>query len=150
MKSAELGALYHLVHQKANELSALQAISQEMVSRLGEGVEDEQLDALAPLLQARAKGQAAIDLLDKRMAFLADSGYEPKAAEAERLAMEQGTIRALLINIQGLDTQAMQTLAQAQAELMENMKDVRDWQKSLQAYAQPQDPEEGIQVDTLR
>lgn len=150
MKSGEQGALYYLAHQKANELSALKAISEEMVSKLSQGIEDEELDALAPLFQARAQGQEAIDLLDKRMGFLVDSGYEPEAAEAERVAMEQGTIRALLIGIQGLDERAMQALTQAQAELMENMKDVRDWQKSLQAYAPPQDPEEGLQVDTLR
>ena len=145
--------MYGLAHQKANELSAMKAISQEMVSRFAkedEGDEGRGLDGLPALLQARRERMAAIDQLDKRFAFLQDSGYEPQEAEAARIALEQGTIRALLKAIQALDAQAGQALNAQKESLAESMKEVRDWQKSLQAYAGPPEEEEGRQVDTLR
>lgn len=149
--AGELGALYSLAHQKANELSALKAISEEVVFRLEQGMEeDAQLDAVAPLLQERDKGMARVDQLDKRMAFLTASGYEPEAAEAGRLALEQGTIRALLLSIQALSERGVRMLSQARDSLAESMKDVRDIQKSLQAYTSQEDEEEPRQVDTLR
>ncbi|MEA4970113.1 MAG: hypothetical protein VB051_06200 [Candidatus Pelethousia sp.] len=153
MKSAVEGAMYSLAHQKANELSAMKAISQEMVSRLAkedEGDEGGGLDGLPALLQARRERMAAIDQLDKRFAFLQDSGYEPQEEEAARIALEQGTIRALLKAIQALDAQAGEALNAQKDRLAESMKEVRDWQKGLQAYAGPPEEEEGRQVDTLR
>ena len=145
--------MYSLAHQKANELSALKAISEEMVSRLAkedEGGEGESFSDLPALLQARRERMAAIDQLDKRFTFLQNSGYEPQKAEAARIALEQGTIRALLKAIQALDAQACQALNAQKERLAESMKEVRDWQKSLQAYAGPPEEEEGRQVDTLR
>ena len=73
MKSAGEGAMYSLAHQKANELSALKAISEEMVSKLAkedEGGEGESFSGLPALLQARRERMAAIDQLDKRFTFL--------------------------------------------------------------------------------
>lgn len=145
--------MYSLAHQKANELSAMKAISEEVVSRLAkenEGDEGEALSGLPALLQARRERMAAIDQLDTRFAFLQNSGYEPDKAEAVRIALEQGTIRALLKAIQALDAQACQALNAQKERLAESMKEVRDWQKSLQAYAGPPEEEEGRQVDTLR
>lgn len=145
--------MYSLAHQKANELSAMKAISEEMVCGLAkedEGNEGEGFSGLPALLQARGERIAAIDQLDKRFAFLQDSGYEPQEAEAARIALEQGTIRALLKAIQALDAQAGQALNAQKESLAESMKEVRDWQKSLQAYAGPPEEEEGRQVDTLR
>ena len=145
--------MYSLAHQKANELSAMKAISEEMVCGLAkedEGNEGEGFSGLPALLQARGERIAAIDQLDKRFAFLQDSGYEPQEAEAARIALEQGTIRALLKAIQALDAQTGQALNAQKESLAESMKEVRDWQKSLQAYAGPPEEEEGRQVDTLR
>lgn len=147
--------MYSLAHQKANELSALKAISEEMVSRLakedegGEGGEGESFSGLPALLQARRERMAAIDQLDKRFTFLQNSGYEPQKAEAARIVLEQGTIRALLKAIQALDEKAGQALNAQKERLAESMKEVRDWQKSFQAYAGPPEEEEGRQVDTL-
>lgn len=146
--------MYSLAHQKANELSAMKAISQEMVSRLAKEDEGDEgsrgLDGLPALLQARRERMAVIDQLDKRFAFLQDSGYEPQETETARIALEQGTIRALLKAIQALDAQAGEALNAQKERLAESMKEVRDWQKGLQAYAGPPEEEEGRQVDTLR
>lgn len=150
MSASGQGAMYSLAHQKANELSAMKAISEEMVSRLAkESDTDEHLEGIAQLLQARSARMAAIDQLDKRMEFLIASGYEPEQAEAGRIALEQGTIRALLKAIQELNTEAINTLTEQKDRLGESMKEVRDWQKGLLAYAGPEE-EEGLQVDMLR
>lgn len=149
--SKERGAMYPLAHQKANELSAMKAISEEVVFRLVQlEDEEEQLAAVFPLLEARGIRMQAVDQLDKRMAFLEDSGYEPHADEARRIALEQGTMLALLRSIQALDAQGIKALEEAKERLTESMKEVRDGQRSIQAYAPLPEEEEGRQVDTLR
>lgn len=150
MSGGKAGALYSLAHRKANALNALRAMAEELLSCLNENQEDEGLDNALSILEARGKKLKEIELLDQRMAFLADSGYTPEAAEARRVAAEGETIEALLRLIQGLDEQTSQRLYALQASLMESLKEVKDGQRSIQAYAPLPEEEEGRQVDTLR
>ncbi|MEA5058855.1 MAG: hypothetical protein VB049_02285 [Candidatus Pelethousia sp.] len=143
--------MHSLAHQKANALSAMKTITEEVVSRLEKGGEDEaQFAGILQLLDKRSAYMEAVGQLDKRFAFLQDSGYEPQAEETRRISLEQDTIRALLTCIQTLDEQGIRTLEQARCRLMESIKEVKDGRKSIQAYAPVPEEEEGRRVDTLR
>ena len=145
------GTLYNLAHQKTNALSAIKSLSEEMVSRLAHaGENDEQFYGALSLLEARSKQMETVDQLDRRMDFLRDSGYVLQKGEAERIALERGTIFALIGSIQALDRQGIETLEKARERLMESMKEIKDGQRSLKAYTPLPEEEEGRQVDTLR
>ena len=152
MKRSEgKGSMYNLAHQKANALSAMKSLSEEMSSRLAYALEnDEQFFDACPFLEVRSKQMEAVEQLDKRMNFLRDSGYELQKGEAKRMALEWNTIAALIKSIQVLDQQGVESIRKARERLMESMKEIKDEKRSLQAYAPLPEEEEGRRVDTLR
>jgi hypothetical protein len=147
---SESSSLYDLAHQKANALSAMKDVSEELVSRLANAQEDDvKLAAALALFDTLDGHMKAVDKLDAQMAQLRKSGYVPQPREAVQLALEQGTIRALLKGIQALDERGIKLLDESKARLAGDMKEVKAGQKSLKAYATQQD-EECAQVDTFR
>ncbi len=145
------GAVYKLIHDKTNAVNAIRELTETMVSKLeSSGEDDEQLTAVLSIFEQRRSFMDEADRLDRQLKFLEDSGYAPDEAEQRRIALEEETIIALLKRIQTLDTRARELILAAQENLMNELKDVRDGQRSIMAYNPVQEEEEGQQVDTRR
>ncbi len=144
------GALYNLVHQKVNALSAMKSLSEEMVSQLANaGENDERFYGAVSLLEARGKQMDTVDQLDRRIYFLLHSGYVPQKGESERIALEDKTIQALIASIQVLDGQGVTSLEAAKKRLMNSMKEIKEGQRSTLAYATAPSEGEPHMVNTL-
>ena len=141
--------MYSLVHQKANALAAMKMATEEMIKALPENPEDTDFQVLLDMMERRNEKIQAVNQLDRRIAFLQDSGYISSPEEEARIALEQSTIRALLEIICAQDESMMKALEEVQERLKESLKEVKDGQRSIQAYV-PSQEEEGRQVDTLR
>ena len=143
--------MYKLIHDKTNAVNAIRELTETMVSKLeSSGEDDEQLTAVLSIFEQRRSFMDEADRLDRQLKFLEDSGYAPDEAEQRRIALEEETIIALLKRIQTLDTRARELILAAQENLMNELKDVRDGQRSIMAYNPVQEEEAGQQVDTRR
>ena len=146
------GAMYKLVHDRTNAILSIRQMTGELIEALklsGEG-DDGQLEIALSVLEKRRETIGQVAMLGKRIDFLAQSGYEPEEEERALIEREKPTVEALLQSIRELEDQAAAIMTAAQKELIANLREIKDGQKSLQAYAGPQDVQEGSQLDTRR
>lgn len=142
--------MYKLIHDKTNAVNAIKEMTEAMVERLEHnGEDDAQMPAVLSLFEQRRSLMNDVDRLDRQLKFLEDSGYEPDAEEQRRIALEEGTIHALLKSIQAMDQHMERLILAARESLMNGLKDVKDGQRSIMAY-NPLEEEEGRQVDMRR
>lgn len=148
----ENGAMYTLVHEKTNAINAIKQMTEALISTLEkiEKGDDEELEVALSVLQKRKPKMDEVDSLDRRIAFLEESGYTPDAEEQRRIELDKSTTGILLNTISRLDQTVAEKALAIRDNLMDAMKDIKDSQKSIQAYAGPLEEEEGRQVDTKR
>lgn len=145
----ENGYMQKLLHTKANALQAIYDITQQITDSMSTMDDLETYTRIIELLNARKEQMQEIDVLDKRITFLIESGYEVREDEG-RIQAERDVIRALLQKIQALDEANNQRIQEARETLMSTMREVKDGQKSIHAYAPATDEEEGQQLDMRR
>lgn len=144
------GAMYRLVHDRTNAILSIREMTGELIQALTlrEEGDDGQLQIALSVLEKRREAIGQVATLGKRIDFLAQSGYEPDGEEQALIEQEKPTVEALLQSIRELEDQAAGLMTAAQKELMDNLREIKDGQKSLQAYAGPQEGQEGSQLDT--
>lgn len=139
--------MYKLLHEKANAFQEIYTLTERLAQYLDRIAEEDTFSAVVELLSQRKAKMDEIDALNKRIRFLEESGYPGR--DQEREDAQRQLVIALLNQIQSLDEQNNAKLASARDLLVGEMKEVRDGQKSIQAYGTVEGTK-GQELDMLR
>jgi len=150
MSGAFRGAMYGLIHQKANLLAQIRIISRDLEAALARHTRGDEVAGLLEAVAKRGEKIRTLEQLTRQIAFLEDSGYQPDEDEAGRIAKEQGAIETLLKLNMEMDERLAVAIKAVQDGLMDSLREIREGQRSINAYFPMPEDEEGRQIDTLR
>lgn len=140
-----------LIHTKANALQEIYDLTLELNERLPRIADMAEYESILSLLDARQAKMDEVNGMDKRMRFLEESGYTPpREGDREVIERERATVRALLEKIQALDIENTALILRYRDQISGELKDIKDGQKSINAYAMPPEEEEGQTFDTRK
>lgn len=147
---ANLGAMYSLTHKKTNLMGQIKIAYEKLDKSIGAYESEQDVDGIVAAVRTIGGKIQELEKLDKQIAFLTDSGYEPDGIEAAAVALENSTMKKIAELVLKLEEKMAEGMTGIQEQLMETLREIREGQKGITAYFPNAEEPEGRNFDALR